>query len=168
MKKNKVIIITLIAISILLISGGMLYSFNEKEPSDKEKTEEKEQETKPKDPNSPENYKITELESVITPDKKLRLGSTRVYEYDGLTGMMLNIIPVADFEHTYLKITMHLEKSKDYVVIHLEGLKKGVQVEREVQTLNDWSTLKKWSIEIITEDEANKIWESQKPKESTT
>lgn len=165
--KVKKLIIFLIVISISLIGIGTVYSVYTKEPTDKNQIDEEEKLDKPADPNAPENHKITELKSVITPDKKLRLGTTRVYEYEGLTGMMLNIVPLEDFANIYLKITMQLAKSKEDVVIHLENLQKGIQVEREIQTLNDWSTLKSWSIEIIPEEEAKKIWDSQSKEKST-
>ncbi|MBQ2909324.1 MAG: hypothetical protein IJE53_00785 [Bacilli bacterium] len=165
--KVKKLIIFLIVISISLIGIGTVYSVYTKEPTEKKQIDEEEKSDKPTEPNDPENHKITELKSVITPDKKLRLGTTRVYEYEGLTGMMLNIVPLEDFANIYLKITMQLAKSKEDVVIHLENLQKGIQVEREIQTLNDWSTLKSWSIEIIPEEEAKKIWDSQSKEKST-
>lgn len=159
MKNKKLIIIILIIFAVLLIGGGTIYSVFIKEP----KTEEKEE---TKDPNDPETYKIAELEPIKTPDNKIILGSSRVYSQNGITGMMLNIAPTENFDKVYLKITLKLEKATEEVVVGLQNLQKSVQVEYEVQTLNDWSTLKNWSVEIISEDEALKIWESQGKKQA--
>ena len=155
MKNKKIIIIILIIFAVLLIGGGTEYSVFQKEPDVEAKDEEK------KDANDPEKYKIAELKSIQTPDKKIRLGTARVYSQNGITGMMLNVVPYEDFNEVYLKITMKLEKSSEEVVVCLENLKTSAQVEYEVQTLHDWSTLKSWSVEIISKDEATKIWESQ-------
>lgn len=154
MKNKKLIIIILIIFAVLLIGGGIISSVFIKEPN----TEEKEE---TKDPNDPETYKIAELEPIKTPDNKIILGSSRVYSQNGITGMMLNIASTENFDKVYLKITLKLEKSSEDVVISLENLKTSIQVEYEIQTLKDWSTLKNWSVEIISEDEALKIWESQ-------
>lgn len=154
MKNKKVITIILIVFALLLIGGGITCSIVLKEPKGEEQEEKK-------DLNDPATYKIAELKSIQTSDKKIRLGSSRVYSQDGITGMMLNVIPTENFDKVYLKITLKLEKSSEEVVIELQNLQKSVQVEHEIQTLNDWSTLKSWSVDIIPEDEALKIWASQ-------
>lgn len=154
MKNKKFIIIILIVLALLLIGGGIVSSIILAKPTEEEKEEKK-------DANDPATYKIAELKSIQTPDKKIRLGSSRVYSQDGITGMMLNVIPTENFDKVYLKITLKLEKTSEEVVVVLQNLQKSVQVEHEVQTLNDWTTLKSWTVEIITEDEATKIWESQ-------
>ena len=151
MKNKKIIIIVFIVLALLLIGGGTIYSLYIKEP----KRQEEPKKTPQK--NDSVEEKITELKSIITPDKKIRLGSTRVYECNGTTGMMLNIIPLENFEKVYLKITMKLAKSKEEIAISLDNLKINEQREYEYQTLNDWSTLKSWSVEIIDEKEAKKI-----------
>lgn len=154
MKNKKIITIILIVFALLLIGGGIACSIILKEPNVEEKEEKK-------DANDPATYKIAELKSIQTPDKKIRLGSSRVYSQDGTTGMMLNVIPTENFEQVYLKITLKLEKSSEEVIVYLQNLQKSVQVEHEVQTLNDWTTLKSWTVEIISEDDATKIWASQ-------
>lgn len=154
--KTKKIIIVIIAIALLLIAAGTVYSVYVKEPA---KPEEEEKNNK-LEGNEAEGYKVAELESITTPDKKIRFGSTSVYQRNGVSGMMINVIPYEDFPKVYLKMTMKMTKEKEVVVVYLENLKAKEQIEHEVQSAKDWSKLKSWSIEIITEDEAQKIKKS--------
>ena len=156
--KNKVIIIVFIVLAALLIGAGAISSIYVKEPTNQD------EQKKPNNQgqNDPNGSKVAEMESITTPDNKIRFGTTSVFQRNGISGMTINIIPYEDFDKVYLKLTLKLEKGKEEAVIYLENLKQKEQVEHEVQSSKDLSKLKTWSIEIITEDEAQKIWTSQK------
>ena len=155
MKNKKVIVIILVILAIGLIGGGTLYFLNDsnKEPQKEEK--EKKKEVKP-DPVA-EQYKVNELKTTATPDKKIRFSSTVLYRYGDTSSMSVDITPFEDFEKLYLLLTMKTETSEENIIVYLENLKKGVQIEHEIQSLNDWSLVKSWSIKIITEDEAKAL-----------
>ena len=155
MKNKKVIVIILVILAIGLIGGGTWYFLNDsnKEPQKEEK--EKKKEVKP-DPVA-EQYKVNELKTTATPDKKIRFSSTVLYRYGDTSSMSVDITPFEDFEKLYLLLTMKTETSEENIIVYLENLKKGVQIEHEIQSLNDWSLVKSWSIKIITEDEAKAL-----------
>lgn len=155
MKNKKVIVIILVILAIGLIGGGTWYFLNDsnKEPQKEEK--EKKKEVKP-DPVA-EQYKVNELKTTATPDKKIRFSSTVLYRYGDTSSMSVDITPFEDFEKLYLLLTMKTETSEENIIVYLENLKKGVQIEHEIQSLNDWSLVKSWSIKIISEDEAKAL-----------
>ena len=142
MKSKKVIIIILVILAIGLIGGGAWFflSDSNKEPQKEEKEKKKHVEPDP----VAEQYKVNELKTTATPDKKIRFSSTVLYRYGDTSSMSVDITPFEDFEKVYLLLTMKTETTEENIVVYLENLKKGVQIEHEIQSLNDWSLVKKW------------------------
>lgn len=155
MKSKKVIIIILVILAIGLIGGGTWFflSDSNKEPQKEEKEKKKYVEPDP----VAEQYKVNELKTTATPDKKIRFSSTVLYRYGDTSSMSVDITPFEDFEKVYILLTMKTETTEENIVVYLENLKKGVQIEHEIHSLNDWSLVKSWSIKIITEDEARAL-----------
>lgn len=155
MKNKKIIIIIFVLLAAVLIGGGAIYYLVQ----DNKKANEGQDEVLQKKPKveidqDAANHEVGKMKSIITPDKKIRFGTTPLYRYGDISGMTINVIPYEDFEKVYLLLTMEMPDSNEDIVICLENLKKKEQIEHEVVSLRDWSKVKGWSVKIITEQEA--------------
>lgn len=157
MKNKKILIIGFIVIAVLLIGAGTVYSLFDKEPEKKDPDQEetkKPNDSKENVNEDAEKHKVAEMKSILTPDNKIRFGSATAYRSNGISGMMLNVIPYENFDRVYIKLELKLAKETETIVLYLENLIQNKQVEYEVQSLKDWTKLKSWSISIVTEAEA--------------
>lgn len=154
MKNKKIIIIIFAIIAVLLIGAGAFYTLQNINPKDKKEEQEKKEPIKVKVDQEAADHEVAKMKSIITPDNKIRIGTTPIYKYDNVCGMTINIIPYENFDKVYLQITMELATENDERIILLENVKKDTPLEYEIQTLKDWSTIKGWSVKIITEQEA--------------
>ena len=55
-----------------------------------------------------EKHKVAEMKSILTPDNKIRFGSATAYRSNGISGMMLNVIPYENFDRVYIKLELKL------------------------------------------------------------
>lgn len=154
MKNKKVLIIIFILLAVLLIVGGALYTLKGNDQPKKEKEEVLQKKPKVEIDQEAADHEVGKMKSITTPDKKIRFGTTTLYRYDDISGMIINVIPYEDFDKVYLLLTMEMPDSNEDIVICLEKLKKKEQIEHEVLSLRDWSKVTNWSVKIITEQEA--------------
>ena len=152
MKNKKIIIIIFAILAVLLIGGGLIYTLNNNDT--KKEEPEKPEKLKVEVDQEAAEHEVAKLKKIATADKKIRIGTTPIYKYDNVCGMTLTITPFEDFQKVYLQITMELANNNEDIIIMLENLENKKQVEYEIQTLNDWSTAKSWSVKTITEQEA--------------
>ena len=156
----------IIILALILIGGGTIYMFypsTSNEQIDKEpKQEDTEEIPEIEIDQEAADHRVAKVRTITTPDEKIRFGTTSIYRSDNISGMTITITPYEDFKKVFLLLTMELPESNEEIVIHLENLKKKEQIEHEGVSLRDWTNVTGWSIKIITEDEAQKIWTSQK------
>ena len=89
MKNKKVLIIIFILLAALLIVGGAIYTLKGNDQPKKEKEEVLQKKPKVEIDQEAADHEVGKMKSITTPDKKIRFGTTTLYRYDDISGMII-------------------------------------------------------------------------------
>lgn len=153
-KEIKILISTLVVIILLAILLVVLNEFFFKDNATKveENKQEPEQEEKYKEPVT----KQKKLKAITTKDKKISISDTTAYFRDGISEVMLDIESTESYQELYLTLEFRENGNLiDTSVVYATDVKKDENFKYLIQSQNDLTKTKSWSVSIVDQQIAS-------------